>query len=335
MNPTNKYNIDESIRFVQEHFGVDPKRGIRLAGLPSDFMTLGARPISAEEYYTLWEVMEEELPGPQFPREMAQKVVEIGFDSSVHAFYSSPTVLVGLQRKALLKPLLMPLQMVVSEYDKHVVASFGTALPGRPLPRLMGWFNLFYFVMAIRHATGRAVSPVAVEAERTLPGWDANDPFFGGPVLDGTGYRLVLTAEDANLPLVTRNDLLWEQIKRDLEARFETNIRSRSTAARVRHALVEGLPGGQVTADQIARSLALSKRSLQRRLAEEGFSFKDMLEDTRRAMALNYLSNTEMSVQEIAYLLGFRDPSSFFRAFRSWTGSTPQAIRNEGMKRAG
>ena len=97
----------------------------------------------------------------------------------------------------------------------------------------------------------------------------------------------------------------------------------------MRQALVDGLPGGQVTADQIARHLAMSKRSLQRRLNEEGVSFKDVLEDTRRALSLNYLLNTDMSMQEIAYLLGFRDPSSFFRAFRGWTGKTPQSLRNE------
>lgn len=91
--------------------------------------------------------------------------------------------------------------------------------------------------------------------------------------------------------------------------------------------IVDGRPGGQVSADQIDRALALSERSLQRQLNEEGVSFNTILEDTRRAMALNYLQNSDMSVQEIALLLGFRDPSSFFRAFRSWTGRTPQAVR--------
>ena len=181
--------------------------------------------------------------------------------------------------------------------------------------------------MSIRHATGEHVNPVAIQAETIREGWAEAASFFGCPIAHGPGYRMILRAEDADLPLISRNDEMWEQIEHGLEESFVRAIAEPSTAARVRQALVDGLPGGQATADQIARTLALSKRSLQRKLQDEGLSFKDVLEETRRAMAMNYLHNTEMNVQEIAYLLGFKDPSSFFRAFRGWTGQTPQAMR--------
>ena len=329
MSQIRRYNVADGVRFISETLGVDPTRALLRAGLPADFLTFGARPLSAEEYYDLWDAFDAENFSIDFMMDMARKVVETGFDSSVYSFYSSPSVRVGLQRKALLKPLLMPLNMRVTDYNQHLAVSFGTILPQRKLPRTIGWFNILYFVMAIRHATGLQVTPAAVEVERTLDGAERSHGFLGAPVTTGSGYRLILSAEDAKLPLVTRNDELWETVEAGLQERFLRTMAPETTSSRVRQALVDGLPGGQVTADQIARHLAMSKRSLQRRLNEEGVSFKDVLEDTRRALSLNYLLNTDMSMQEIAYLLGFRDPSSFFRAFRGWTGKTPQSLRNE------
>lgn len=328
MTQTRRYSIVEGLRFVKENFGLEPMRSILQAGLPVDFMGAGERPVSAEEYYDIFHYLERENISADFVIRMAQQVVEQGFDSSVYSFYSSPNVRVGLQRKSLLKPLLMPIRMTVTDYDQHLAVSFAGQLEDRPLPRMIGWFNLCYFIMAIRHATGVHVVPAAVQAGEELS-TKAADDMFGTAVTYGSGYRLILKSEDADLPLITRNDSHWEVVESGLQERFLKALEPQSTAARVRQALVDGMPGGQVTADQIARSLALSKRSLQRRLSEEGLSFKDVLEDTRRALSLNYLLNTQMSMQEIAYLLGFRDPSSFFRAFRGWTGRTPQSIRAE------
>ena len=326
MSQATRYHVAEGLTFFSEAFGLDPRRGLKRAGLPADFLTAAPRSVTAAEYYDLWEALEAEMSSADLPERMARLLTEGGSDSAVYAFYSSPDVRTGLERKALFKPLVMPLTMRVSDYDAHLVLSFGSPLPDRPLPSLIGWFDLTYFLLAIRHATGHHVVPAAIEVGAARPGWDAS-ALFGCVIREGTSYRMVLTAEDASRPLVTRNDALWVELERGLQERFACAVPERSSAARVRQALVEGLPGGQVTADQIARSLAMSKRSLQRRLEQEGLSFKEILEDTRRALALSYLQNSEMSMQEIALLLGFRDPSSFFRAFRTWTGRTPHSVR--------
>ena len=96
---------------------------------------------------------------------------------------------------------------------------------------------------------------------------------------------------------------------------------------RVRSALQEMLPAGQSSIEEIANRLAISKRSLQRRLSEELSSYQEVLNATRRELAHYYLSRSSAALVEIAYLLGFQDGNSFIRAFRGWTGETPREYR--------
>ena len=80
----------------------------------------------------------------------------------------------------------------------------------------------------------------------------------------------------------------------------------------------------------VARSLAISTRTLQRRLQEEGTNYQAALNATRESLARHYLRNEGMSVGQISFLLGYESPSSFYRAFHSWTGQTPETARTSG-----
>ena len=91
--------------------------------------------------------------------------------------------------------------------------------------------------------------------------------------------------------------------------------------------LFELLPTGQNQLSQVAKRLAMSSRSLQRRLAQEGTTFRKVLEETRAQLATHYLKQSDLTAAEIAFLLGYDDPNSFFPAFRAWTGITPEALR--------
>ena len=96
---------------------------------------------------------------------------------------------------------------------------------------------------------------------------------------------------------------------------------------RVRAVLLETLPAGISSIDAVAQRLAISKRSLQRQLADESVGFQELLSEVRHELARHYLSRTDISAGEISWLLGFQESNSFIRAFRSWTGTTPAAYR--------
>ncbi len=96
---------------------------------------------------------------------------------------------------------------------------------------------------------------------------------------------------------------------------------------RVRRCLDEALRGGDPSLGAIARRLGASPRTLQRRLRDEETSHQELLDETRRALALRYVARRDVSLAEIAYLLGYSEPAAFHRAFRRWTGETPGAFR--------
>jgi AraC-like DNA-binding protein len=102
---------------------------------------------------------------------------------------------------------------------------------------------------------------------------------------------------------------------------------SQRVSALVRDAFTQGEPAQA----KIAKQLAMSERTLQRRLRDEGTSFADLVEAVRADLAKRYLRRPEMAVYEVAFLLGYSEPSAFYRAFRRWTGQTPQAYRGQGL----
>jgi AraC-like DNA-binding protein len=101
------------------------------------------------------------------------------------------------------------------------------------------------------------------------------------------------------------------------------NFEQGSIVQQVRIQIIECLPSGRPSQERIARSLCMSLRSMQRELQKEQINYKSVLEDTRKTLANHYIKSSSRSIGEIAYLLGFSEPSSFARAFKGWTGHTP------------
>jgi AraC-like DNA-binding protein len=99
--------------------------------------------------------------------------------------------------------------------------------------------------------------------------------------------------------------------------------------ADVQQVLLEAMPRGRVDLDHAAKQLGVSARTLQRRLAETGTRWSDLVEDARRQLSARLLADASLSVDDVAVLLGYAEASVFHRAFRRWTGQTPGAFRKQ------
>lgn len=96
---------------------------------------------------------------------------------------------------------------------------------------------------------------------------------------------------------------------------------------RVQELIVAGLSTGEFSAKDVAKRLHLSTRTLQRRLEQGGLNFRELLDDTRRQLALRHLMDKHIGINEVAFLLGFTTPNAFHKAFKRWTGTTASAYR--------
>jgi AraC-like DNA-binding protein len=116
---------------------------------------------------------------------------------------------------------------------------------------------------------------------------------------------------------------LLEKHARQLLAAFRRN----SGLAAISQAVIELIPDGEVGVGRVAQRLAKSTRSLQRELRAHGTTFHRLLQELRMEMANDYLASSELSLQEIAARLGYREQSSFCHAYRNWTGRAPGDAR--------
>jgi len=115
--------------------------------------------------------------------------------------------------------------------------------------------------------------------------------------------------------------------------KLDLRVATRSVANEVRSAIAERLCDGELTLTSLARGLKQSARTLQRRLADEGTAVSKLVESVRRERAFAYLA-ANLPIGEVSYLLDFSEPRAFHRAFRRWTGETPQAWRADPLPRA-
>lgn len=142
-------------------------------------------------------------------------------------------------------------------------------------------------------------------------------------------YTLVLPIALRDTPLIQANLPLQTLLRQHAEALL-ARLPSEGLVARVVTLLGAQLSRGEPDRAALARTLNLSERTLQRRLADEGSSYQQLLSDTRQQLAERYLDDGQLPAAEIALLLGYSEPSVFFRAFRNWTGVTPGEFRLRG-----
>jgi AraC-like DNA-binding protein len=152
---------------------------------------------------------------------------------------------------------------------------------------------------------------------------------LGCPVHEQASWNgWAMSRQAWSLPLRRRDPILRGVLERQANDMMGRLPAIGGAALEVRRALVSRVAGRDTRIEAVARALATSARSLQRQLAAEGCSYKELAEATRREAAEHYLADSSLPVGEVAYLLGYSEAAAFHRAFKRWTGATPQGFRH-------
>ncbi len=200
-----------------------------------------------------------------------------------------------------------------------------------PLHSARTEFALAVALKLARDSTGADIVPVRVSFAHPAPEDIAEHRrFFRARVRFGAGSSAMsLSAADASRPIREADPALAQIIQRRLENALGVRDRANAGAVstRVRRVLVERLGQSVMTLDAVAAALAVSRRTLTRRLAEEHASFRQILDEVRGDFARALLQDRSLSVGDIAFFLQYSEPAAFHRSFRRWTGQTPLEFR--------
>lgn len=306
-----------------KHFLIDKNYGTYLSGmgfsmdevlkkamLPEDLFARQTPSLTAEEYFRFMGAIDALSPDEQTLIRLAASEGIEAFSPPIFAAYCSRNALVCLKRLAQYKPLIGALLYQVEETETEVSVEILSGNEELELPEILVGIEFVFLVGLIRKATKETITPLSVTAKQPMKN-SAYADFIGKAITVGDKNRLVFSKEDALVPFISRNESMWEFFEPELKRRLSMMETDDSCAARVRSALMELLPSGECTIDDVAKKLGYSKRSLQRKLQEEDTNFQKQLNHTRELLARTYLANTDMTTEDIAFLLGYQESGSF------------------------
>lgn len=309
-----------------ERLGLDTAAILESAGLrQADIDDPDAR-IPADRFDRVWREAHARAGDPELALHAAEAVPPGGYKVIDFLATSAATLGAGIRRVAEVFPIVDP-RVAIDIDDLGDVVRFslriaaGSGVP--PPPRQT--YILAAFVLRTRAATGLAWAPAAVElAFPAPPGYREYERVFAAPVRFDRPQACMLVARSLwDTPVTSANPVLYELLRDYAHRLLHELPRPPSLREQVAEAIRAELRVGPATLEQVARRLGVGARTLQRRLDDDATSFAEVLDAVRARLAQEYLRDREVSIHEVGYLLGFVEQSSFTRAFKRWTGSTP------------
>lgn len=331
MMQSKTFPVDIGWRALLKDLGLQPGHVLRRAGLPEDLLSRGRQGLTTDDYFRFWRALEAEAGDVTFPLRIVESLSAESFDPPLFAALCSANLMQAVHRLAKYKQLVAPMSLDVGMGKAGELTMTPRWLSVQTdVPYSLQVAEIAFFVRLARLATREPVKALRAALPKLPPSAYARryENFFGAPVRRGASPSITFSAVDALRPFLTVNEGMWRVFEPDLRRRLSELDATATTAERVRAVLLELLPGNAATIEKTAERLGLSKRTLQRRLEGEGENFRALVNATRENLGRHYLENTTMSGGEIAFLLGFEDPNSFYRAFQDWTGQTPGSARH-------
>ena len=318
-----------------EELGVSPSAVLRRAGLPQSFLDQPRVLLKTEELFALWRAIGEVSENPAIGLLLGTETKTERFHPVSLAALSTENFGTAVKQMARYKQLTCPEEIAQQMEEGEWSIRFRWLLADEVEPAVLIECAFAWVLSVARHGTGTRLSPVRVEFVQTRPHMKTIERYFGCPVVCGAAHNaIVFRAADAQRPFVTRNAELLAMLAPQFEEELKREHSEENFVERVRIAIQQKLTGQRPTIEDIANTLHISPRTIQRRLQDEGSSFQRVLEEARRRLARQYLNNSVLELNEAAYLLGYNDANSFVRAFRTWEGVPPARWREEQRARA-
>ena len=311
-----KITMPKQFQDFLKSIGLSIENILEQAGIPNILWKEEIQ-LSTEEYYLFLKKIDEVITDEQISAISNIDNLNV-FIPSFFAALSSKNGLEGLKRLAKYKKLIGPVSLEIKEFEEIVQVQYFFEQREKQLPRFAVLNEQLMLINLLNKGIGKEISPVSVTS-----------PFEYGELLTkeinatinkAKQNEVIFSMKDLKKPFLTANNIMVEYLEPQLKQKLaEMESETFETfASRVQKKLLSG----QFGLENVAEEFGISGRTLQRNLSVENTSFNQMVKDIQKMMTFNYLEAKELSIDEIAYLVGYSETSSFYRAFKKWTGKT-------------
>src|SRR6266568_1786754 len=297
---------------------------LRRAGLPVGLFEQEKVYLTTAQLFALWRSVGETSSDPAIGLKLGRETKLARSHPAGIAVLCSRTFEDALQRLARYKQLTCPEEIRVERGAEQASVEFFYVEATEPQPDLLVDMVLSWILSVGRHGTDSQIAPLRVDLARPAKHRTLLESHFGCRVhFKASRNALIFRSRDLDTPFVTHNEELLEVIGTHLESQLKANKASANIGEQVKQTLSRSMAGKRPTLEGVAKELGLGARTLQRRLTAAGLGFQQLVEDTRRELARHFLKQRAVELNETAFLLGFGDANSFFRAFQIWEGVSP------------
>lgn len=321
LHPKRKISFFSGWQQVSHSLGQPIEVILAKAALPPELVRQEHAELTKEQFFRFWHTL---IEGRTL-RQIADWFLGIVSDAMMAPYVAalcSSNLHAGLLRLAAYKPLLAPMQLLMKPCrgGHAVIIDWGAT----DVPASFAFAELCALRNLAERGTGRAVTPLwaTVPGAEGLAG-DAAREIMGVAVKPGPNIQIAFAGADLEAAFTTANPLTLKFLNDTLQQQL--NGLSGCSSDKLKFVIKRLLMDQRGTLEEAAAEMACSPRTLQRQLSDEGTSFKQVLDETRRDLACLYLSKIRFSPKETSFMLGYSEFSAFHRAFRRWTGQSPAA----------
>jgi AraC-like DNA-binding protein len=326
---TNRFRVSRTLAPRLEELGVPPAAALRQAGLPMALFEQSKIWVTTGELFALYDAIATISGDPAIGLKLGSEERIERYDPIAIAALHTRSFRDALGRMARYKRLTCPEEIRIVEHGRECAVQFVWLLAGDPEPATLIDVCFAWVVAIGRRGVGRSIAPKRVEFRRPESNRRLYEKHFGCPVKFGARHNMLLfRAEDLAQPFLTHNPDLLEMVAPQLEAELTRQLAQSPLKEQVKGILKTFLAGQKPRLEDVAVQLRVSPRTLQRRLLADRITFQQLVEEARRELAQHYLLQSSLELNETAYLLGYEDPNSFFRAFHRWEGTSPGEWRS-------
>ena len=321
---SNRFRVSNTVLRRFEDLGLSLESLRRHAGLPLGVFDQERVLLSTDELFALYRGLAAASQDSAFGLKIGTEERLERYDPIAIAALYARSFRDALQRMARYKQLTCPEELRVTEHKDECRVQFEWLLAEEEEPALLIDVCFAWVAEIARRGSAGGISAKRVEFKRSEAERAMYEKHFGCSVVFGAPNNvLVFERADLERPFVTHNADVLAMVAPQLEAELAEQLRKRTFREQVKATLKKTLAGQRPELRIVARELGVSTRTLQRRLTDESATFQQLISEARRELARHYLQHSSLELNETAYLLGYEDANSFFRAFQQWEGTSP------------